>query len=1005
MNFLVCLSTEQVVSLTTVQVSALSPRAVDGLLSSQLIALETKQIAALTSAQLRGLSTDSLVALSTLQYTALTTAQIASLTTGQIPSLETADIVALGTAQVMALSTAQVQALSTSGMAAMESVDLRAMTTAQIAALTTAQVVGLVAASANPTAISILVGGSSNGNIGGFVNRGGYDTFVSKFDSQGKAVWTISQGTSTDDGGGGVARAKDGSIYAAGFTSGNLADQSNHGDADGYLSKYDENGNLLWTKLIGTTADDKITNKPTVAPDGSIYVAGYTFGDLDGNLALGNADIFVTKFQADGTKVWTKTLGSAEEDVAYSLTTDLNSAIYVTGYTKGSLNENAIGGIQDGFIAKILSNGDVSWVKTIATAGADVLSSAEVAADGSVYAVGGVGGPINNQPFLGGANWNDWPPGVQSDALIVKYDTDGNLLWTKTWGTSASDAASDLALSADGKIFVTGNTGGNLDGNANYGQTTAFVSSFSSDGTKLNTALFGNPTMVWSPTISVGSDGKLYLSAYTAGINGTDVNGQSGLGQADGVLAQLNADGTTNWTKVFGTGFIDGVAGSVPYADFNGLAPWLLLTANQVSALTPAQINSLGAANLMPAFGSDQIAVLSTAQIAGLSSDSVVGLNASQIAAFKATQIAAMTPANIQVLSVADIKALTPAQIIALNSAQLSVLATSQVAALSTTDLAVMTTVQLGYLPCGLSTAQKAVLTTAQKAAYIATPIMLDLNGDGVQTLGLDAGVQFDVRANGLSMQTGWVSAQDGLLVMDRNSDGNINDGSELFGSSTVMADGARAQDGYQALAALDGNGDSMINHQDAVFAQLRVWVDANSDGLSAPDELRTLNDWGIASISTQAFASAQVNKGNVLGLVSRYQTTDGQTHQAADVWFSATVEDVVPSVARVNSLTQALGEFTQTQAAPSIQEAVAPSPTQPAARSALAVNQSLVAALQSYQGQAQTQQSMACANAAINPPANLAAMAAPVENSTRLSGVGLSPSDPLQPYPLASLR
>ena len=495
------------------------------------------------------------------------------------------------------------------------------------------------------------------------------------------------------------------------------------------------------------------------------------------------------------------------------------------------------------------------------------------------------------------------------------------------------------------------------------------------------------------------------MSAYTAGINGTDVNGQSGLGQADGVLAQLNADGTTNWTTVFGTEFIDGVAGSVPYADFNGLAPWLALTANQVSALTTAQINSLGAANLMPAFGSDQIAVLSTAQIAGLSSDSVVGLNTNQIAVFRATQIAAISPANIRVLSATDIAALTTVQIIALNSAQLSVLATSQVAALSTTDLAVMTATQLGFLPCGLTTAQKAALTPAQKAAYIATPIMLDLNGDGVQTLGLDAGVQFDVRANGLPMHTGWVSAQDGLLVMDRNTDGSINDGSELFGSSTVLADGTRAQDGYQALAALDSNGDGMISRQDAVFAQLRVWVDANSDGLSAPAELRTLDGWGIASISTQAFASTQVNNGNVLGLVSSYQTTDGQTHQAADVWFGASVEDVVPTAARVNSLTQALGEFAQAQASPSTQGSVAPSLTQPAASSTLAVNQSLVAALQSYQSQAQSQQAMACSNAAINPPANPAAMAAPVESSTRLSGVALSPSDPQQPFQLATLR
>jgi hypothetical protein len=99
------------------------------------------------------------------------------------------------------------------------------------------------------------------------------------------------------------------------------------------------------------------------------------------------------------------------------------------------------------------------------------------------------------------------------------------------------------------------------------------------------------------------------------------------------------------------------------------------------------------------------------------------------------------------------------------------------------------------------------------------------------------------------------------------------------------------------------------------------------------------------------------------------------------------------------------LGEFAQAQEAPSIQEAVAPSPTQPAASSVLAVNQSLVAALQSYQIQTQSQQAMDCANAAANPPANLAAMASPVESSTRLGGVGLPLIDPQQPFQLAALR
>ena len=443
-----------------------------------------------------------------------------------------------------------------------------------------------------------------------------------------------------------------------------------------------------------------------------------------------------------------------------------------------------------------------------------------------------------------------------------------------------------------------------------------------------------------------------------------------------------------------------------------GVTQMAALGASQVKALLGSQTAALTTGQVMT-LSTLQIVALSTAQLAAMTTEQARALTTLQVTALGTTQIMALAPRDFASISTSavialrtsQVVAMTTAQALALTSVQLASFAISQVAAFSTADLVVMTTEQFGVLPCGLTDTQKTSLATAQIAAYIATPIMLDLNGDGVQTLGLSAGVRFDVRANGLPMQTGWVSKQDGLLVMDRNGDGSINDGSELFGSSTLLPDGTRAQDGYQALTALDKNSDGVINCQDDIFGQLRVWVDANSDGLSAPDELRTLDSWGIASISTQAIASSTLNNGNLMGLVSSYQTTDGQIRQAVDVWFGASMNEVLSIAERVNYLTQALGEFAQVQAAPSIQEAVVSSPTQPAASSMLAVNQSLVAALQSYQSQAQPQPSMTCANAAINTPANLTAMAAPIENSTRLSGVAMSLSDPKKLYQLADSR
>ena len=89
-----------------------------------------------------------------------------------------------------------------------------------------------------------------------------------------------------------------------------------------------------------------------------------------------------------------------------------------------------------------------------------------------------------------------------------------------------------------------------------------------------------------------------------------------------------------------------------------------------------------------------------------------------------------------------------------------------------------------------------------QVAVTYATPLVLDLNGDGVQTVGLNESVQFDLTDSGTPQKSSWVDKQDGLLAMDLNGDGQINSGAELFGSSTKLADGSVASTGWAALAA-----------------------------------------------------------------------------------------------------------------------------------------------------------------------------------------------------------
>ncbi|MGB6066755.1 MAG: hypothetical protein WBG50_18275 [Desulfomonilaceae bacterium] len=96
-------------------------------------------------------------------------------------------------------------------------------------------------------------------------------------------------------------------------------------------------------------------------------------------------------------------------------------------------------------------------------------------------------------------------------------------------------------------------------------------------------------------------------------------------------------------------------------------------------------------------------------------------------------------------------------------------------------------------------------------------PLILDLNGNGIQTLGMSAGIHFDNDGNGFQELTGWVAQGDGMLMLDKNNNGRLDDGSELFGDFTILPNGTRAANGFQALAYYDANGDGKIDANDPI--------------------------------------------------------------------------------------------------------------------------------------------------------------------------------------------
>ena len=290
---------------------------------------------------------------------------------------------------------------------------------------------------------------------------------------------------------------------------------------------------------------------------------------------------------------------------------------------------------------------------------------------------------------------------------------------------------------------------------------------------------------------------------------------------------------------------------------------------------------------------------MTTSQVATLS---VASLTAGNIVGLSELQVKALTVNQMEFMTTALVNALTGTQVAALETTDLKSLTTTNLNALSSSAVAALTTTQL----CALTSTTIRSLSWAGSVTAGYTPIVLDLDANGIQTLSVDTGVQFDLLANGQPVQTGWVGSGDGLLVMDRNNDGIINDGSELFGSSTVLADGSKAIDGYQALAQLDTNHDGVISSADAQFARLGVWVDGNADGSTGTGEVKSLAELNISQLSLKVETTSNTNNGNLIGLTSSYQTNDGVNHTAADVWF--TVKSAQSSSA--NQLAKAIGAF-----------------------------------------------------------------------------------------------
>ncbi len=172
------------------------------------------------------------------------------------------------------------------------------------------------------------------------------------------------------------------------------------------------------------------------------------------------------------------------------------------------------------------------------------------------------------------------------------------------------------------------------------------------------------------------------------------------------------------------------------------------------------------------------------------------------------------------------------------------------------------------------------VLSTRTVSATCPTsPLVLDLNGDGVQTTDLFAPVSFDLNGDGVPDRVAWTCGwtEEGFLWLDLNRNGTVNGGRELFGQGTLLPSGETAANGFEALEVYDGlsyggNADGVISEDDLIWSHLRLWVDRNHDGISQRQEITSLRHFAIVAINLDFSRVQEVDgNGNLHPLQSTY--------------------------------------------------------------------------------------------------------------------------------------
>ncbi|MDR1100836.1 MAG: hypothetical protein LBL34_00505 [Clostridiales bacterium] len=361
----------------------------------------------------------------------------------------------------------------------------------------------------------------------------------------------------------GLTATSDGGYVAVGQSNGVSTSPiwGNNGNIDGIIVKYDIDGNVKWSKNAGGSNGEGFV-RVAATSDGGYVAVGNSYGasttPVWGN--NGDSDGIIVKYDVDGDVKWSTNVGGTTEDHLNDVVKTSDGGCVVVGYSMGASTSPAWGnnGGSDGIIVKYDVDGNVKWSKNAGGSNGEGFIGVAATSDGGYVAVGN---------SYGASTTPVWGNNGDSDGIIVKYDADGNVKWSKNVGGTDFDVFWGVAATSDGGYIAVGNSYGVSATPVwgNNGDSDGIIVKYDADGNvKWSTNVGGTSYDVfWG--VAATSDGGYVAVGESDGASTSSTWENNG--ESDGIIVKCDVGGNVKWSKNVGGTYYDALHDAAETSD------------------------------------------------------------------------------------------------------------------------------------------------------------------------------------------------------------------------------------------------------------------------------------------------------------------------------------------------------------------------------------------------------------------------------------------------------